>query len=145
MKSAVIYDTSFGNTKKIAEVIARELGDGAAAVPVSDFEIASLDNIKLLVVGSPIIAWKPSERMAGFLAKLTPGHLIGKKAAAFDTRVKLFIHGDAVLKITEALKNAGAEMAANPEVFFVHGKQGPLYKGEIEKAVQWARLIKSIV
>ena len=64
------------------------------------------------------------------------------KAAAFDTRVKLFIHGDAAGKISKALAGAGAQMVTEPQAFHVKGKEGPLFEGEIESARAWAEMIK---
>lgn len=142
MKALVIFDTNFGNTKMIAETIAKELGNDTKAISVSDFNIKDLEGIELFVVGSPIIGWRPSERMGKFLDSLTKDQLKGIKATAFDTRVKLFIHGDAAGKISKKLDEAGAEIIAKPMAFFVKGKEGPLLDGEIEKAIQWAKRLK---
>lgn len=139
----VLFDTTFGNTRSIANAIAQELGNGATAVETTAFDLRLLVNTSLIVVGSPIIAWKPSARMELFLAGLKNNQLQGIKAAAFDTRVKLFIHGDAATKISIALQTAGAEIITNPQSFYVRGKEGPLYMGEVEKAIQWAKLIKT--
>lgn len=141
MKTLIIFDSNFGNTKIIAETIAKELN--AKAVSVSDFDTKDLEGIDLLVVGSPINAWRPSEKMIKFLAGLNSGQLNGLKAAAFDTRVKIFFHGDAAKKIEKYLKEAGAKIIIEPQAFFVNGKEGPLIDGQIEKAIEWARMMKS--
>lgn len=143
MNALVIFDTNYGNTRTIAEAIAEELGEGARAASVSEISREDLTGADLLVVGSPIIGWKPSPGMAEFLDTLVPGQLQGKKAAAFDTRVKLFIHGDAAGKINRALEAAGAEIIEPPGFFYVKGKEGPLFEGEIEKAREWAGLLKA--
>lgn len=114
MKALVIFDSNFGNTKIIAETISRELGKDVKVLSVSDFNIKELEGIELLVVGSPIIAWRPSEKMGKFLAGLSSGQLKGLKAATFDTRVKLFISGNASKKIAKELKRAGAEIIVEP-------------------------------
>jgi flavodoxin len=141
MKTLIIFDSNFGNTQKIAEAIAKEFE--TQATPVSKVSIDELVGLNLVIVGSPINAWRPSERMGKFLAGLNKGQLKGIKAAAFDTRVKLFIHGDAAKKIAKALENAGAEIIVEPQGFFVKGREGPLLDGEIEKASQWAKLIRT--
>lgn len=141
MNALVIFDSNFGNTRKIAEAIAKKLK--TKAVQVSEVSKDQLENLDLLVAGSPIIGWKPSEKMKKFLADLKSGQLKNVKAAAFDTRVKLFIHGDAAGKISKALKNAGAEIIAQPKGFFVKGKEGPLLENELEKALEWALVISS--
>ena len=141
MNVLVIFDSNLGNTKKIAETIARELGD--AAKSVSDYDIKDLEGIELLIAGSPIIGWKPTEKMSRFLSNINKGQLAGIKAASFDTRVKLFIHGDAMRKIEDKLKNAGAEIIIEPQAFYVQGKEAVLIDDEIEKAAEWARSIKA--
>lgn len=141
MKALVIFDSNFGNTRKIAHAIAKKLK--TKAVQVSEVSKDQLENLDLLVAGSPIIGWKPSDKMDKFLAGLKSGQLKNVKAATFDTRVKLFIHGDAAGKISKALENAGGEIIAQPKGFFVKGKEGPLLEGEIEKALEWASVISS--
>ena len=140
MKTLIIYDSNYGNTKKIAEIIAKELS--AKAISVLDFKQSDLEGIDLLICGSPINGWKPSEKMQDFLANLKESQLKGIKATSFDTRVKLFIHGDAAKKIAKKLEEAGAEIIIEPEVFYVKGKEGPLFDGETEKATEWAKEIK---
>ena len=141
MKTLVIYDTNFGNTRKVAEAVAETLG--AKASSVADIRVEDLGEYGLIVVGSPILGWRPSEKTLAFLAGFGPGALKNVKAAAFDTRVKMFIHGDAAGKIAQALEKAGAEIVVEPRAFYVKGKEGPLFEGEVEKAREWAGLVKT--
>jgi len=141
MHALVVYDTNYGNTRIIAEVIATELGRGTRTLSVTDITDTSLDGIDVLVVGCPINGWKPTERMRDFLRTLTPGSLAGVRAAAFDTRIKLFLHGDAAGKISHALQAAGAGIVAKPHGFVVEGTEGPLAPGETGKAGAWAAFI----
>lgn len=137
MKALVIYDSAFGNTKKIAEVVAKTLG--AKAILVKEFKKSDLDGIDLLVVGSPINGWRPLPSITDFLNSL--GDLKNVKATSFDTRVKLFIHGDAKDKIAKTLESAGSKIVVEPMAFYVKGQEGPLIDGEIEKASKWAKTI----
>jgi flavodoxin len=109
---------------------------------VSPKDLAGLD---LLVVGSPILGWSPSEKTKAFLVGLKPGQLKGVKAAAFDTRIALFIHGDASKKIAAALEASGAKVVGTPMGFTVTGSEGPLKDGELEKAKKWAKEIAAAV
>ena len=138
MKAVVLYDTAYGNTRTIAESVASGLGRGAAAVPVGGFDPGALHPGDLLVVGSPINGWKPTARITEALAELGRRGLTGVKAAAFDTRVKMFIHGDAARKIAKALAAAGAGIIGEPMAFYVKGSEGPLIDGEAERAAAWA-------
>jgi len=142
MNALVVYDSNYGNTKKVAEVIAKELRTKAHSV--SNLKENELMDIKLLVVGSPINAWGPTGKIKKFLSNFYEDQLNGVKVAAFDTRVKLFIHGDAAGKISRQLEKAGGKIAAKPQGFTVKGTEGPLLDGELEKAAQWAKSIKSL-
>lgn len=140
MKAVVVYDSSYGNTKSVAEAIAGSL-DGLDATPVAvgDFKPEALAAGDLLVVGSPINGWRPTPKITTLLSSLGSGTLSGVNAAAFDTRVRMFIHGDAAKKISHALKAGGADIIAEPMPFYVKGSEGPLRDGEIEKAESWAQ------
>ena len=144
MKVLVIFDSILGNTKKIADTISNELGKDSKVLPVSDFNLKELEGIGLIVVGSPIIGWKPSEKMGEFLDNLREGQLNGIKAAVFDTRIKSFMSGDALKKISKELIRAGVVVSVKPHAFFVKGAEGPLFEGEVEKAIEWAKSIKAI-
>lgn len=140
MKSLVVYDSAFGNTKLVAEKVAEIIG--GKVMLVSDFHKADLVGTELLVVGSPINGWMPLPSVVTFLDSFKPGELSNVKATAFDTRVKLFIHGDAKDKIAKKLSQAGAEIIVIPNAFYVKGTKGPLLEGELEKARDWANEIK---
>ncbi|KKP70440.1 MAG: hypothetical protein UR69_C0006G0003 [Candidatus Moranbacteria bacterium GW2011_GWE2_35_2-] len=144
MKSLIIYDSFFGNTKLLAETIGKELGNDTKVMHVSDFKQEDLRGVSLLIVGSPILGWRPSERTTAFLMSFGKDQLKGIKVATFDTRVKIIIHGDATKKMSEMLSNLGAEVIVEPNWFMVTGREGPLADGELERAKEWAREIKEI-
>jgi flavodoxin len=140
MHARVVYDSNYGNTRTVAELIAAELGDGALPVHVDDVTAPDLAGIDLLLVGSPINSWRPTQKIQDFLAGLAPGTLAGVRAAGFDTRIKLF-HGDAAGKISQALKKAGATIVADPQGFTVQGTEGPLVANAADTAREWAAAI----
>ena len=137
MKSLIIYDSNFGNTKQIAEIIAETLS--GRAVSVNDFKEDDLAGIDLLVVGSPINAWRATPKVQTFLLNLKNSQLKRVSAAAFDTRIKIFFSGNAAKRIARSLTEAGAELITPPLAFYVKEKEGPLVNGEIAKAKSWAR------
>lgn len=142
MRALVIYDSNFGNTKKIAEIIAGKLGINTNVLRVPDFNMKELEGIKLLIIGSPVNAWRPTDKVLKFLASLGKDQLKGIKGTSFDTRMKSFLSGDASRKISQKLKEAGVEIIANPQTFIVKGRKGPLAVGEVEKAAKWAATIR---
>lgn len=145
MKTLVIYDSNFGNTKLIASEIAKNISKDAQLVSINNFNQSDLRGVDLLIVGSPIIGWRPTEKMSAFLKSLDGKIDGGFKFTSFDTRVKLFIHGDAKDQIAKLLANIGGSQITTPKEFFVKDKEGPLLKGEVEKAAAWAKEIISII
>jgi len=88
MKGIVVYDTSYGNTKKVAEVIAETLKESGIQVDVFHVkEVKKLDSkgYSLLVVGSPTKFGTMSFAMRGFLGKVKTEEWMNKPLAAFDT------------------------------------------------------------
>lgn len=142
MKALVVYDSVYGNTKLVAEEIAAKLGKGVRFLCADEVKEKDLNGLDLLVVGSPILGWRPSEKTAAFLSSLKPGQLKGVMVAAFDTRIRLFIHGDAARKIAAALQKAGGSLVGIPAGFIVEGTQGPLACDALQKAAQWAGTLK---
>lgn len=143
MKSIVVFDSNYGNTKKIADIIAKTLE--AKSISVSDVSANNLESLDLLIVGCPIIGWMPTQKMQTFLSKLNHETISGVKFATFDTRVKLFIHGDAMKKIANKLTSLGAIQTTSPMAFYVKNKEGILFENEIAKATSWAELIERAI
>ncbi|HEY9355271.1 MAG TPA: flavodoxin domain-containing protein [Arthrobacter sp.] len=144
MKGYVVFDSTYGNTKAVAEAVAEGLKPvRAAAVSVTEFNPGILAGGDLLIVGSPINGWRPTPKITELLGQLGNGKLKGIKAAAFDTRVRFFIHGDAARKITRLLTEGGAHIISQPAPFYVRGTEGPLRAGELERAASWARNLAS--
>jgi flavodoxin len=157
MKTLVIYDSTFGNTAQIAQVIGSALGS-QEEVEVHQAAIVrseQLREVKLLVVGSPTQGFRPTAAITKFVKDAARYSLKGLKVAAFDTRISTsdikspllrFIidkGGYAAQRIARQLKQSGAELVVPPEGFFVEGKEGPLKAGERERAAEWAKHIKN--
>lgn len=135
MKALVIYDSTYGNTEKIAQAIAETID--CQVMQASEVSPADLHTFDLLVFGSPTHGGFQSEAIDGFLKTLSP--LKGVKAAAFDTRTKRTIFGYAAPKIARKLEKLGYHLLVPAEGFFVLGTEGPLLEGELERAVIWAK------
>ena len=155
MKILIIYDSSFGNTEQIAQAMGHALGsqEDVEVLRVGDVKPEQLAGLKLLIVGSPTQAFRPTSAISTLLGSIPKNGLRGVKVAAFDTRismndinpaivrsfVKLF--GYAAKPIADRLKKKGGELTIPPEGFFVEGTEGPLKEGELERAADWARQI----
>lgn len=140
----IIYDSAYGNTKRIAEAIAETIGAGARCIFIDDIEKVNL-NDDLLIVGCPINAWHPTPKVTEFLKSLSSSQLSGVSAASFDTRIDSIFSGNAARRIASGLKKAGAIIVAAPQGFYVKATAGPLADGEIEKAREWARSLMKVM
>lgn len=140
MNALIVFDSNYGNTAKAATILGRKLD--ARLMPVRSFKKTDLDRVDLLIVGSPINGWRPTEKIQQFLTALKKDELAGVNVSSFDTRVNVFFHGDAARTILGGLKKAGATIISEPKGFFVDGGEGPLSAGEEEKIEDWAASIK---
>jgi flavodoxin len=146
MNTLVIYDSTFGNTEKIARAIADRLGEHGTVSLVRAVEAGSLElkEADLLVVGCPIHRQRMTEAVEAFLENIPRRALKGWAAAAFDTRYRLnwFLSKfTAAREIASKLKRTGATLIVPPEGFIVTGREGPLEEGELKRAVEWAEEI----
>jgi flavodoxin len=146
MKALVVFDSTWGNTEKIAGAIASGLGGGTHAYRVGTPAATRLDAIDLLVVGSPILGGRPSAAIQGYINGIPEATARKLHAATFDTRlmmrfVKIF--GYAAARMADQLKERGCRIRST-EGFFVKGRSGPLADGELARAAEWgAKLAKS--
>ena len=149
MNSLVIYGSRYGNTRKVAEAIAAELGKHGEVQMVTAEEASTTlaEQTDLVVVGGPTEAHRMTEPIAQLFDRIGEGWLAGKAAAAFDTRVRwpLLLSGSAAAGIVRKLERAGAEVVAPAASFFVGGKPTLLEPGELEQAMAWAAALASKV
>lgn len=141
MHSLVIYASRSGNTRRIAEAIA----DGLR--PKGSVELESVDEapaaippeVDLVLIGGPTEAHGMTPPMKEFLSRLAPDALSGRRAAAFDTRLRwpLLLSGSAGAGITDHLRAQHANVVTHEESFFVTRKP-ELEPGEVERAAAWA-------
>lgn len=165
MRTVVVYESMFGNTKAIAEAIAEGLR-GAGQVTLGSVDDLSPDQVadaSLLVAGGPthghgmaranahqtlakdasyakygaVLAGEESLR--GWLERLPASRAA---AAAFDTRYAKprWLTGSAATKIAQRLRRKGYSVVGI-ESFFVQTAGGPLADGERERAVAWGRAL----
>lgn len=137
MKTLVIYDSQYGNTQKVAQMIAETVKDQAQ--PVKEVNPADLQHYDLLIIGSPTHGGWYTEGIKELLQNSAA--LKGTKVAVFDTRTKKSIFGFAAPRMARRLEKIGAHLAASPEGFIVLGIEGPLMEGELERASGWVRTL----
>lgn len=164
MPAVVVYESMFGNTRKVAEAIARGLRERleTVVVPVSQATPEVLDGAGLIVVGGPThihsMSRPSSRRMAAETAgkpdsgvTLEPdatgdglrewlvslGHL-DAECAAFDTRMAghALFTGRASKRIQHLLRRHGAR-PLRPSHSFIVGKDNTIAPDELTRAERW--------
>ena len=163
MPALVVYESMFGNTKRVANAIADGLAQHVVveAVEVSDAPSRIPETIDLLVVGGPThVHGMTTVRTRIDAANRTPEPLVSRgigireylqlvrpggpqmSAAAFDTRINgpVLFTGSAANGFAKRLRSAGFRLAQPARSFLVGAKadQGDaLLEGELEKARAW--------
>jgi len=149
MKGIVIYDTSHGNTKKIAETIAETLKETAIEVDIFHVKEAKLNakNYDFLILGSPTKFGTMSFAMKSFLGKIKTEEWMNKPFTAFDTENPENIEHarienkewSAAEKIAQKLKEKKMNQLLPVFKTQVLGWKGPLIEGEIERTKNYAK------
>jgi flavodoxin len=138
MNALLVYESQFGNTAKVARAIADTLKKHTPVqlVSVNDAQ-PKLENINFVILGCPTKKQGLSPQMNAFIDKMPD--LNGIWAITFDTRHKgpKLLSGSAAPMIAKQLRQKGATLLAEPESFFCVERDGFLYEGELNRAVQW--------
>ncbi|MFD6859738.1 flavodoxin family protein [Rhodococcus sp. NPDC060090] len=168
MQVLVVYESMYGNTRHVAEAIARGMEERASVtlVTATDAREQDVSAYDLVVVGGPTHVHgmsRPSTRHSAVEAATQPGsdlelepdaesdgvreflaHLRPTTgvAAAFDTRLDAspVLTGRASKTIGKKLRKLGLTLIAEPESFLVD-KQTVLEPREAERASQWGRAL----
>ena len=145
MKGIVVFDTSYGNTKTIAQAISETLKESGIEVDafyVKDVKKLSAKDYNLLVLGSPTKFGTMSFAVKRFLGKVKKEEWMNKPFATFDTENPENIErkeGSAAEKIAEKLKEKQMNQLLPVLKAVVLGWKGPLQEGEIERTKEYAK------
>jgi len=157
MRAIVVYESLWGNTEHVAQAIARGL-ESVAPVEVFSADAAptQLEAYDLVVVGGPTHAFsmsRSSTRESAVLNKAAPRviergirewlddvsqvfHAV--HAVTFDTKVESpRLPGSAAKAARSDLRSRGFDVSTPSQTFRVHGYEGPLVDGELERAAAW--------
>jgi menaquinone-dependent protoporphyrinogen IX oxidase len=154
MKGIILYDTSSGNTKKIAETIAETLkaaGIESDLFYVKDVKKLNAKNYDFLILGSPTKFGTMSFTVKGFLGKVKSDEWMNKPFAAFDTENPENVEKSrtenkewsAAEKIAKKLKEKKMNELLPVLKALVLGMKGPLVEGEIDRTKDYAKQIAS--
>jgi len=150
MKGLIVYDTSHGNTKKIAETIKETLEGSGIAIDlfhVKDLKKLSGKDYDFFVLGSPTKFGTMSFAVKFFLGKVKSEEWMNKPFAAFDTENPENVEQSriqnkewsAAEKIAEKLREKKMNQLLPVLKALVLGQKGPLVEGEVERTKEYAR------
>jgi hypothetical protein len=158
MDALVIYESMFGNTKEIAEAVARGM---SMRLDTTIWEVGEAprdidEETTLLVLGGPTDAFGMSRgntregaqreisrpvisRDMGLREWLDEAAIpTGLEVAAFDTSLRKWHKlGTASRSAAKRFRRKGFVIACPPETFFVESTTGPLADGELTRAYEW--------
>ena len=139
-KALVVYDSLFGNTRTVAEYLARgieESGIEVNCMHIDDIKIDQILEYDLLAIGGPTHMINVSKPMRAFLKRLSTIDLRGKSGFSFDTRVVsrmnsrrwFILENSAAKRIESSMKKMKMSIIRGRESAIVGGREGPLESG----------------
>ena len=153
MSAVVVVESSFGNSRQVAEAIAAGLGP-AEVVEVDAAPTTFGPEVDLVVIGGPTHAFGMSRsstrsdaaKQGGsaaargireWLDELQPSPRLA--VATFDTRVTKArrLPGSAARGVARAARKRGLRLVTEPVSFYVRDVAGPLEDGELDRARTW--------
>jgi len=162
MTALVIYESMWGNTRAVAEAVARGMGSDVPVVEVGEAPSPLPTDVDLLVLGGPTHAFtmsRPATRRDAVQKGAPPGHedrgirewleaQEGRDSvdvATFDTRVAKVrrLPGSAAKAAARVARQHHLGRLVDTESFYVEDMEGPLIDGELERARDWGASVLS--
>jgi len=150
VKVFVVYDSKYGNTKKVAEEIVEGLKEvGGIETSISYVKEADLEGVAdadALIVGAPNHMGNPSMAIKKFIDKLAKLNLKAKGIAFFDTYYAKKKNFEKALKKMEKrvnTKRPDLKLIMPGLSIKVNDVSGPIAEGELPKCRDFGRKIAS--
>ncbi|MHA1904376.1 MAG: flavodoxin family protein [Candidatus Thorarchaeota archaeon] len=147
-KVLVAYDTKYGNTKRVAELIAEGLRE-TESMDVTLFDIKHEDlesalEFEAILVGAPNHVGRPTRTFNKFIDQLAKKDHQAKQMAAFDT----YMGGDFEKAMKKMEKRAREKLPSvsilSPGLSIrVTGMKGPIDDSELPKCTEFGRRLAS--
>jgi flavodoxin len=128
-KVLILYDSVFGNTKKVAMSLSRGLEAGGLQVDsyfIEDFDIVDLTNYDIIGIGSPTHYHGASKKMKSFLNRIKHLKMEAKYGFAFETKGDFRLAGSAAKSIVRYLNKIKVKIIHPIITGIVLDQEGPL-------------------
>ena len=146
MKALIVFESRYGNTKRVAEVLVEGMqhveGIETVQSEVKDVDLTTIPSYDAIVIGGPNHMGGPTRGIKKFIDKLGTLPLEGKWFAVFDT----YGGGDfekATKKMEQRIheKAPMLKMIAPGLSIKVQGMKGPISEGELPKCKEFGTTI----
>lgn len=142
MNVMLLYYSQFGNTEALARAIAEVLRQKQPThlMPIANFNTFELLGVDILILGTPTHRRQIPQIVRHKLDALPQRALEGVGVAVFDTRYQKqsWVTGSAARKLVRRMEKSRGTLLTPPASFFVEAREGPLVKGELDRARAWA-------
>jgi len=142
MKILIAYDTKYGNTKKVAELIAEGLKtveeNTISLENVKEINLEKDETFDLILIGSPNQMGAHISSVKKFIKKLASSSLKGNSFAVFDTYVKKDFEKATgkmekqIAKVMPNMKKVSSGLSIK-----VGGLKGPIIEEELPKCKEF--------
>ncbi|MHA1961624.1 MAG: flavodoxin family protein [Candidatus Thorarchaeota archaeon] len=143
-KGLIVYESKYGNTKRIAEAIATGIRTEGKieckVVATGEIHTDDLSKYDAILFGCPNHNQAPSRGMIAFIGRASIVNLDGKLGAVFDTYMG-GNKGVALTKLESEVREklSGLKLVGEGFSAKVEGRDGPLVEAEVSRAIEFGR------
>jgi flavodoxin len=159
MKALILYRSYHGNTKQVAEAMAKELAPQDVESVVQDLrrKLPDLSGIDFILIGSPTRMARVNRKAKRALKRIRKKGFAQKPIAVFDTygpvptdpqeleKGKKWLYPGAAGILHNVAKSQGLNVYPKTLRCEVTGMKGPLGDNELEKAASFAKEFVSAI
>jgi flavodoxin len=134
-KVIILYDSIYGDTRKLAMSLSRGLEAGGLYVDsssIQDFDIGELKNFDIIGIGGPTHFHGASKQMKLFLKGIKHLKMEHKYGFVFETKADFRLAGSAAKRIRRILKKMKLKIIHPTITGIVIDKEGPLKENTLE-------------
>lgn len=138
-KGLVLYDSKYGNTRMVAEEVAKGLREKGMEAEVSHVKgsKADIEGYDVIALGTPNHVGGPTRRAMKLVKSFGGKDLGGKTFGFFDTCLE-GEEGKATRKMANKLREIAPGVMIAPELsILVGGMKGPVVEGEMPKCAEF--------
>lgn len=128
-RALIVYDSFYGNTKKVANSLSRGLEAGGVYVDChffQDLDLSSISNYDVIGIGGSPHFYRTSKRIKSFLKKIYYYKIEKIQGFVFETKADFRLAGSSAKRIIKYLKMMKIEIIYSPITGIILGKEGPL-------------------